>query len=157
MHLSATAVDNVRGVLATAHVFVKPGTAETRPLEGVSRGLRQRAVRAHREGDAPASTAIPEPKILSGSNYADVGFELDPTTGRVVALCAIDNLMKGAAGTALQCANIMMGWDETLGLEFPGLHPDLTDRDRDGSRRSEGLSWEPRARSLLVLPVVFLL
>ena len=33
-------------------------------------------------------------------------------TGRVVALCAIDNLMKGAAGTALQCANIMMGWDE---------------------------------------------
>jgi N-acetyl-gamma-glutamyl-phosphate/LysW-gamma-L-alpha-aminoadipyl-6-phosphate reductase len=31
--------------------------------------------------------------------------------------------MKGAAGTALQCANIMMGWDETAGLEFPGLHP----------------------------------
>ncbi len=65
----------------------------------------------------------PEPKILSGSNYADVGFEFDPTTGRVVALCAIDNLMKGAAGTAVQCANVMMGWDETLGLEFPGLHP----------------------------------
>ena len=50
VHLSATAVDNVRGVLATAHVFVKPGVAETRPVEGVSRGLRQRAVRAHRQG-----------------------------------------------------------------------------------------------------------
>ena len=49
----------------------------------------------------------PEPKILAGSNYADVGFELDASTGRVVALCAIDNLMKGAAGTALQCANLM--------------------------------------------------
>jgi N-acetyl-gamma-glutamyl-phosphate/LysW-gamma-L-alpha-aminoadipyl-6-phosphate reductase len=48
---------------------------------------------------------------------------MDPKTGRVVALCAIDNLMKGAAGTALQCANIMMGWDETLGLDFTGLHP----------------------------------
>jgi len=65
----------------------------------------------------------PEPKILSGSNYADVGFEFDPKTNRVVCLCAIDNLMKGAAGTAMQCANIMMGWEETLGLEFPGLHP----------------------------------
>ena len=65
----------------------------------------------------------PEPKILAGSNYADVGFEMDATTGRVVALCAIDNLMKGAAGTALQCANVMMGWEETLGLDFPGLHP----------------------------------
>ncbi|HVR30292.1 MAG TPA: N-acetyl-gamma-glutamyl-phosphate reductase, partial [Thermoanaerobaculia bacterium] len=42
---------------------------------------------------------------------------------RVVALCAIDNLMKGAAGTAVQCLNLMMGWDETLGLGFPGLHP----------------------------------
>jgi LysW-gamma-L-alpha-aminoadipyl-6-phosphate/LysW-L-glutamyl-5-phosphate reductase len=59
----------------------------------------------------------------AGSNYADVGFELDATTGRVVALCAIDNLMKGAAGSALQSANIMMGWDETTGLDFPGLHP----------------------------------
>ena len=46
-----------------------------------------------------------------------------PTTGRVVALCAIDNLMKGAAGTAVQCMNLMMGWDETAGLGFPGLHP----------------------------------
>jgi N-acetyl-gamma-glutamyl-phosphate/LysW-gamma-L-alpha-aminoadipyl-6-phosphate reductase len=65
----------------------------------------------------------PEPKILSGTNYADVGFELDATTGRVVAMCAIDNLMKGAAGSALQCANLMCGWDESSGLEFSGLHP----------------------------------
>ncbi len=64
-----------------------------------------------------------EPKILAGSNYADVGFELDATTGRLVAMCAIDNLMKGAAGSALQCANLMLGWDEATGLEFPGLHP----------------------------------
>jgi len=56
----------------------------------------------------------PEPKILSGSNYADVGFELDEQTGRVVALCAIDNLMKGAAGSAVQCMNLMLGWDEDI-------------------------------------------
>ncbi len=66
---------------------------------------------------------VPEPKILAGSNYADVGFELDERTGHIVAMCAIDNLMKGASGTAVQCMNLTMGWEETLGLEFMGLHP----------------------------------
>jgi len=65
----------------------------------------------------------PEPKILAGSNYADVGFDYDPESGRIVAICAIDNLMKGASGTAIQCMNLMCGWEETMGLEFTGLHP----------------------------------
>ena len=52
-----------------------------------------------------------------------MGFDLDPESGRIVSLCAIDNLMKGAAGTAVQCLNLMMGWEETTGLSFPGLHP----------------------------------
>ena len=122
VHLSATAIDNVRGVLATAHAFVKRGVTEkeiwkayrdTYGNEPFVRIVKERA----------GLYRYPEPKILAGSNYADVGFELDSTSGRVVAMCAIDNLMKGAAGTALQCANLMMGWDETLGLGFPGLHP----------------------------------
>ena len=122
VHLSATAVDNVRGVLATAHVFLKPGVAE------------RDVWKAYREayGSEPFVRIVkeraglyryPEPKILAGTNYADVGFELDTTSGRLVTMCAIDNLMKGAAGTALQCANLMVGFDETLGLEFMGLHP----------------------------------
>ena len=122
VHLSATAVDNVRGVLATAHVFVKPGTAE-RDVWKAYRDAYHGEPFVRIVKDRTGLYRYPEPKILSGSNYADVGFELDPSTGRVVALCAIDNLMKGAAGTAMQCANIMMGWDERLGLEFPGLHP----------------------------------
>ncbi len=122
VHLSATAVDNVRGVLATAHVFVKPGTAEKDVWKAYRDAFTgEPFVRIVK--DRTGLYRYPEPKILSGSNYADVGFELDASTGRVVALCAIDNLMKGAAGTAMQCANIMMGWDERLGLEFPGLHP----------------------------------
>jgi LysW-gamma-L-alpha-aminoadipyl-6-phosphate/LysW-L-glutamyl-5-phosphate reductase len=122
VHLSATAVDNVRGVLATAHVFVKSGVAERdiwkayRDAYGTEPFVRIVKERA-------GLYRYPEPKILSGSNYADVGFEFDQTSGRVVALCAIDNLMKGAAGTALQCANLMCGWNESLGLDFPGLHP----------------------------------
>ena len=66
---------------------------------------------------------VPEPKILAGSNYADVGFDLDPESGRVISLCAIDNLMKGAAGSAVQSMNLMCGFDETAGLNFSGLHP----------------------------------
>ncbi|HRW06245.1 MAG TPA: N-acetyl-gamma-glutamyl-phosphate reductase [Caldilineaceae bacterium] len=122
VHLSATAIDNVRGVLATAHLFVQPGTEEKDLWRAYRQSYRNEPfVRLVKE-----KTGIyryPEPKILAGSNYADVGFELDDATGRVVAICAIDNLMKGAAGTAVQCMNLMMGWQETTGLGFPGLHP----------------------------------
>lgn len=122
VHMSATAVDNVRGVLATAHLWLKEGTTEKDLWKAYRRTYRDEPfVRIVKE-----STGVyryPEPKILAGSNYADVGFELDEKTGRVVALCAIDNLMKGASGTAVQCMNLMHGWDETTGLTFPGLHP----------------------------------
>ena len=121
-HMSATAVDNVRGVLATAHVFVKPGVSERdlwRAYRQTYRGEPFVRIVKERAG----IYRYPEPKILTGSNYADVGFELDERTGRVVALCAIDNLVKGAAGSALQSINLMCGWDETTALGFPGLHP----------------------------------
>ena len=102
--------------------FRKPGTAEKDVWKAYREAYNSEPfVRIVKE--KTGLYRYPEPKILSGTNYADVGFEMDPQTGRVVAMCAIDNLMKGAAGTAMQCANIMMGWDETLGLEFPGLHP----------------------------------
>jgi N-acetyl-gamma-glutamyl-phosphate/LysW-gamma-L-alpha-aminoadipyl-6-phosphate reductase len=65
----------------------------------------------------------PEPKIVTGSNYADIGFALDEAGGRLVVISAIDNLMKGAAGTAVQAMNLMCGWPETTGLTFPGFHP----------------------------------
>jgi N-acetyl-gamma-glutamyl-phosphate/LysW-gamma-L-alpha-aminoadipyl-6-phosphate reductase len=122
IHLSATAVDNVRGVLATAHVFVGAGTAE-RDLWRAYRDAYAHEPFVRLVKERTGLYRYPEPKIRSGSNFADVGFEFDASTGRVVALCAIDNLMKGAAGTAVQCANIMHGWDETAGLGFPGLHP----------------------------------
>lgn len=122
VHLSGTAVDNVRGVLATAHVFVREGVAE-RDLWKAYREAYGREPFVRLVKERTGLYRYPEPKILAGSNFADVGFEFDAASRRVVALCAIDNMMKGAAGTALQCANLMHGWDETLGLEFPGLHP----------------------------------
>lgn len=122
VHLSATAIDNVRGVLATAHLFTKPGVTE-KDLWRAYRQVYRNEPFVRLVKERTGIYRYPEPKILAGSNYADVGFELDEASGRVVAICAIDNLMKGAAGSALQAVNLMMGWDETTGLTFPGLHP----------------------------------
>jgi len=65
----------------------------------------------------------PQTKSVLGSNYCDVGIEVDDRTGRVVAMAALDNLGKGAAGAALQNLNLMFGYDETDGLQSPGLMP----------------------------------
>ena len=65
----------------------------------------------------------PDPRLLAGTNVAEVGFERDPHGTRVVATCALDNITKGAAGMAVQDLNIAMGWDETLGLSTIGLYP----------------------------------
>jgi len=120
--LTMTAVDLVRGVLATAHAKVKQGVA-TKDLWKAYRAVANENPFVRVVKEQRGIYRVPEPKILAGSNYADLGFELDESNGHIVAMCAIDNLMKGASGTAVQCMNLMMGWEETLGLEFMGLHP----------------------------------
>ncbi len=122
VHMSVTSVELVRGALATAHVFVRDGLSE-KDLWKAYRGFvsDQPFVRLVKERSG--IYRYPEPKILAGSNYADIGFAFDAEHGRVVSICALDNLMKGAAGSAVQCMNLMAGYDETAGLTFPGLHP----------------------------------
>lgn len=122
VYLSITSIEMVRGVLATVHCFLKSGTAE-KDLWRVYRGAYKDEPFVRIVKDKQGIYRYPEPKILSGSNYADVGFEFDETTGRAVSLCAIDNLMKGAAGSAVQAMNLMCGFAENSGLEFSGLHP----------------------------------
>jgi LysW-gamma-L-alpha-aminoadipyl-6-phosphate/LysW-L-glutamyl-5-phosphate reductase len=122
VHLSMTAVDLVRGVLAAAHAFVHPGTTD-KDLWKAYRSTYSTEPFVRIVKDRAGLHRVPDPKILAGSNYADVGFDLDQATGRVVSLAAIDNLMKGAAGSAVQSMNVMLGFDETDGLDFPGLHP----------------------------------
>ncbi|MGH7426370.1 MAG: N-acetyl-gamma-glutamyl-phosphate reductase [Candidatus Methylomirabilales bacterium] len=67
--------------------------------------------------------SLPETKRLAGTNLAEVTARADPRTGRVLAFAAIDNLGKGAAGQALQNANLMLGFDEGAGLEARGMLP----------------------------------
>jgi len=116
------AVDMVRGAAATCHVF---------PAERVSKGDLWKAFRGSYEAEPFVRLVAggggvyryPEPKTVAGTNYAEVGFELDPRNERVVVFAAIDNVMKGAAGQAVHAANIALGFEETAGLEFQGLHP----------------------------------
>lgn len=120
--MSATGVEAVRGLQVVCHV----------PL---TRALPDQEIRQlYRDSYAGEPFVrviterrglyrLPEPKILIGSNFCDVGFAATPASRRVTAVAALDNLVKGGAGNALQCLNIRMGWPERLGLEFPGLHP----------------------------------
>jgi N-acetyl-gamma-glutamyl-phosphate/LysW-gamma-L-alpha-aminoadipyl-6-phosphate reductase len=119
---SATAVELVRGVLITAHVFVNE-PIEERTLWRLYREAYQHEPFIRLVKERNGVYRYPEPKILAGSNYCDIGFELDAAQQRVVVIAALDNLMKGAAGNAVQALNCMCDWDETLGLSFPGLHP----------------------------------
>ena len=119
---SPHAVNIVRGILATLHCFL------TKPLavQDVWRAYRSnyqdepfiRLVR-----DRKGLYQLPDPKVVAGSNFCDIGFELDTHVERLVLFSAIDNLMKGASGQAVQCLNIMIGTDERTALESSGFHP----------------------------------
>ncbi|VEP14620.1 N-acetyl-gamma-glutamyl-phosphate reductase [Hyella patelloides LEGE 07179] len=65
----------------------------------------------------------PQTKWACGTNLCYIGIEVDPRTGRVIVMSAIDNLIKGQAGQAVQCMNLMMGWDEALGLPQLSFYP----------------------------------
>lgn len=117
-----TAIDMVRGVLCTAHVEpTRP--LETKELWKLYRGAYGTEPFVRLVADRSGPNRFPDPRVVVGSNHADVGFAVDERSGRIIALCAIDNLVKGAAGSAVQSMNIAMGRNETEGLWFPGLHP----------------------------------
>jgi N-acetyl-gamma-glutamyl-phosphate/LysW-gamma-L-alpha-aminoadipyl-6-phosphate reductase len=122
LDVTVTAIEMVRGALCTAHII------PTRRLEQKDLWRLYRAAYADEPFVRLAASKtglhrLPDPKILAGSNHADVGFAIDGASGRVISLCAIDNLVKGAAGSAVQSMNLALGLDERAGLHFPGLHP----------------------------------
>lgn len=122
LHVSITSVELVRGVLCTAHVFPKRPVDE-KDLWKLFRETYKGEPFVRLVKDRVGVYRFPEPKILSGTNYADVGFAVEDGGRRVVIISAIDNLMKGAAGSAVQCMNLMLDLPEATGLTFSGLHP----------------------------------
>ena len=122
LYMSVTSVELIRGALVTTHCLLNQKLEEKEVWKVYRQAYKQEPfVRLVKQ-----KTGIfryPEPKLLAGTNFCDVGFEVEEGTNRVVVIAAIDNLMKGAAGSAVQTMNVMLGWPETTGLEFPGLHP----------------------------------
>ncbi len=121
--LSCHSVEAVRGVLATVHLLGPDPPPDDRALWKLYRAAYGEEPFVRLVHDPDGIHREPEPKILAGTNYCDIGFAADPEHGRTVALGALDNLGKGAAGAAVQCLNVRFGFPETTGLEFLGLHP----------------------------------
>jgi N-acetyl-gamma-glutamyl-phosphate reductase len=110
-------VPMTRGLLATCHARPAGSAASTASLLETFRSFY---------AGAPFVTVLDEPpstKSTLGSNSAHVTVRFDERTGSVLALCALDNLGKGAAGQAIQCANLVLGLPETTGLPTVGIMP----------------------------------
>ncbi|MFD1989986.1 N-acetyl-gamma-glutamyl-phosphate reductase [Paenibacillus nicotianae] len=123
VQLTVTSVELVRGIQISAHVTFNREIQE-KELWSIYRKYYNDEPFIRIIKQKKGLYRYPEPKILSGTNYCDIGFSLDQETGKhAVIISAIDNLVKGGAGNAVQVLNIVAGWDETLGLNFIGLHP----------------------------------
>lgn len=105
-----------RGILATCYATAAKAGAAGEPLQ-ILRDAYASEPFVHVTDDPPAT------KSTSGSNSVHVTARYDARTGRILAIAALDNLVKGAAGQMIQCANLMLGLDETSGLPVCGVHP----------------------------------
>ena len=109
----------VRGILATVYANLRdPGLVRDDLLT-----IYQAFYRNSPWVKLLPSGTFPQTKWACGTNNCYIGIEVDPRTARVIVISAIDNLLKGQAGQAVQCLNIMMGWDEMLGLPKMGFYP----------------------------------
>ncbi len=116
------AVNMVRGILSTIHTFPKQPVA----IKDIWKALRgmygnEPFIRLVKYQKGPYQ--LPDPKITVGTNFCDVGFEIDEHANRLIMFSAIDNMTKGAAGQGVQCLNLLLGIDETRGLKSTGFHP----------------------------------
>ena len=107
-----------RGILATAYASLKEGVTEEQIRAAYDKYYaNEKFVRVLKPG------VCPETRWVEGSNYVDVNFKVDPRTHRVIMMGAIDNLVKGAAGQAVQNMNLAFGLDESTGLNLVPMFP----------------------------------
>ena len=107
-----------RGILVTCYATLKTGVSEEQVRESYEKYYeKEKFVRLLRGDD------YPQTKWVEGSNYMDVNFKVDERTCRIIVMGAIDNLVKGAAGQAVQNMNIMFGLPEDTGLDLVPMFP----------------------------------
>jgi N-acetyl-gamma-glutamyl-phosphate reductase len=111
-------VPMARGILATSTAKLVPGTTEAQV-----RAAWEQAYAEEPFVHVLPPGAFPRSGDVTGANIALIGLTIDEAAGRVVVISAIDNLVKGTAGAAVQCANLALGFAETLGLPVNGVAP----------------------------------
>jgi len=122
LHFSVTAIELVRGIHLLAHCYLNEPKVE-RDIWRLYRGRYRDEPFVRLVSGRAGLHRLPEPRVVAGSNYCDIGFELDEDGTHLVVIAALDNLGKGAAGSAVQSMNLMLKLEETTGLEFPGIYP----------------------------------
>ena len=108
----------IRGILTTAHVFLNERVSKAQ--DDIEKLFTQfytdkRFIRIRK--------GVPSLSAVRGTNFCDIGFEIEKENDRIVVMSTIDNLVKGGSGQAIQNMNVMLGFDEAAGLWFPGLVP----------------------------------
>ena len=112
-----------RGILATAYAKLKVQADGSLPTEEQIRAAYDKYYKKEKFVRVLEKGVCPETKWVEGSNYVDVNFVVDNRTGRVIMMGAIDNLVKGAAGQAVQNMNLMFGLAEDEGLKLVPMFP----------------------------------
>ena len=119
---AVTAIEMIRGIHLLAHCYLKAPQTERDVWRLYRRAYRDEPF-VRLVSSRVGLHRLPEPRVVAGTNYCDIGFELDADGCHLVLVAALDNLVKGAAGSAVQSMNLMYEFDECAGLEFPGTYP----------------------------------
>ena len=107
-----------RGILSTVYATLQPGF----DLDAITKLYADMYSNEFFVRLVPAGT-YPATQYVRGSNFCDIGFSLDPRTGRIIVMSAIDNIAKGASGQAVQNMNILCGFNETSGIQGAAFFP----------------------------------
>lgn len=111
-------VPMTKGILSTIYIDLAKDTSYEEIYDIYEKAYSEQPfIRLCKEGD------FPETKHVTGTNLCDIGIYFDQRTKKLIIVTAIDNLLKGASGQAIQNLNIMMGWDQKLGLSFVPTFP----------------------------------
>ena len=108
----------IRGILSTVYAAMKKNVSQ-----GEIDSLYQEFYKNERFVRPCTPGTFPSTQFVRGSNYCDIGCKVDARTGRLIVISAIDNLVKGAAGQAVQNMNLVLGLDEEAGLAVVPLFP----------------------------------
>jgi len=112
-----------RGILATEYATLNKKADGTLPTYGEVKAIYDKYYKNEKFVRVLEKDICPETKWVEGSNYVDVNFKIDERTGRIVMMGALDNLVKGAAGQAVQNMNLLFGFDEAEGLNLVPMLP----------------------------------